>query len=84
MVEQDLVVAGTWVKCAGVSRQGASLMSIAVPIWNDKVSLLLDTASKLLIIELCNIAFVQALCCNHATVRGTSKFTREIFFQIIF
>jgi len=50
-VEQDLVVAGTWVKCAGVSRQGTFLMKIAVSIWNDKVSPLLDTASKMLIIE---------------------------------
>jgi len=35
------------VKCAGVSRQGTSLMRIAGSIWNDKVSPLLDTTSKL-------------------------------------
>ena len=51
MVEQHLQVAGTWVKCACESRQGPSFMRIAVPIWDDKVSPLLDTASKLLIIE---------------------------------
>lgn len=50
-MEQDLVVAGTWAKCAGVSRQGTSLMRIVASIWNDKVSPLLDTASKMLIIE---------------------------------
>jgi hypothetical protein len=50
-VEQDLVVAGTGVKCAGVSRQGISLMRIVGSIWNNEVSPLLDTASKMLIIE---------------------------------
>jgi len=38
-------------KYAIVSRQGISFMRIAVPIWEDKVSPVLDTASKLLIIE---------------------------------
>lgn len=50
-MEQDLVVAGTWVKCAGVSRQGISLMRIVGSIWNNEVSPLLDTAFKMLIIE---------------------------------
>jgi len=111
VVEQDLVVAGTWVKCAGVSRQGTSLMRIAVSIWNDRVSPLLDTTSKLqqqmdtpcalarllseranknkfwfhksnpidleVTHEPCNIAFVQALCCNHATIKGTPEFIKS-------
>ena len=51
MLEQNLLVAGTEEKCARVSRQGASLMRIAVPIWNDKVSPLLHTTFKLLIVE---------------------------------
>ena len=50
-MKQDLVVAGTGVKCAVVSRQGTSLIRIADSIWNIKVSSLLDTASKMLIIE---------------------------------
>jgi len=37
VVEQDLVVAGIWVKFARVSRQEASLMRIAVTIWNNSI-----------------------------------------------
>jgi len=43
----EFKVTGTGETCALVSRQRTSLMSIAVSIWNNKVSPLLNTTPKL-------------------------------------